>query len=320
MPDAYDSPWKGAMDAYFQDFLALLFPEAHQGIDWEKDRTSLDTELPKLGPSHRLGGRTVDKLVEVSRRDGGKALVLVHVKVQAQKDLRFEQRMFVYHYRIYDRYERQVVSLAVLADTRPDWRPAGFGYSQWGCRLQLDFPVAKLLDVDWEVLSESTNPFAVLVQAHLKTQATRADATGRLHWKLALVKGLYESGLGREDIVRLFGFIDQLMKLPEGLETKFSIELAMFEDEKKMPYVTSIERVGIRKGLEQGLEQGKLAMARESVLEALEVRFSEVPDALRKRVESVTALTDFRTLLQTAITAASMEAFAQRLDGIVAPD
>jgi len=145
MSDAYDSPWKGALDAYFQDFLALLFPEAHEGIDWEKDYKSLDSELQKLARDNRLGGRSVDKLVEVSRRGGEKSLILVHVEVQSQRDLRFEQRMWVYHYRIYDRYERQVVSLAVLADLRPTWRPNGFGYAQWGCRLQLDFPVAKLL-------------------------------------------------------------------------------------------------------------------------------------------------------------------------------
>ncbi len=63
------------------------------------------------------------------------------------------------------------------------------------------------------------------------------------------------------------------MALPQGLDEQFRNELAMLEKEKKMTYVTSIERLGIRKGL----EQGRLAMARESVLIALEVRFGEVP-------------------------------------------
>ncbi|MFT5144328.1 MAG: hypothetical protein ACI80V_002129 [Rhodothermales bacterium] len=316
MPDAYDSPWKRAIDAYFQDFLALLFPEAHQGIDWEKDCKSLDTELQKLGPGHRLGGRTVDKLVEVTHQDGKKSLILVHVEVQAQRDSRFEKRMFVYHYRIFDRYNCQVVSLAVLADASRAWRPSGFGYSQWGCRLQLDFPVAKLLDFDWEELSASSNPFAVLVQAHQKTQATRADSPERMRWKLALAKGLYEGGLGKEDIVTLFGFIDQLMALPDGLDKQFRIELTMFEDEKNMPYVTSFERAGIKKGL----EQGKRDMARESILEALKVRFGQVPDAMKRRVESISDLADCRTLHQTAIRAASLEAFEQRLDEVVGED
>lgn len=31
--------------------------------------------------------------------------------------------MFVYNYRIFDRYDRPVASLAVLADDDPGWRP-----------------------------------------------------------------------------------------------------------------------------------------------------------------------------------------------------
>ena len=37
--DDYDSPWKGAIEAYFQDFMAFLFPEAHDDIDWTSAAT-----------------------------------------------------------------------------------------------------------------------------------------------------------------------------------------------------------------------------------------------------------------------------------------
>ncbi len=33
MTTDYDSPWKEALDAYFEPFLALLFPEVHRQID-----------------------------------------------------------------------------------------------------------------------------------------------------------------------------------------------------------------------------------------------------------------------------------------------
>jgi hypothetical protein len=33
MSTDYDSPWKEALDAYFEPFLALLFPEVHRRID-----------------------------------------------------------------------------------------------------------------------------------------------------------------------------------------------------------------------------------------------------------------------------------------------
>jgi hypothetical protein len=34
--DEYDSPWKGILDKYFQEFMELLFPEAAAQIDWSK--------------------------------------------------------------------------------------------------------------------------------------------------------------------------------------------------------------------------------------------------------------------------------------------
>ncbi len=36
--------------------------------------------------------------------------------------------MFVYHYRIRDRHDESVVSMAILGDLDADWKPAGFGY------------------------------------------------------------------------------------------------------------------------------------------------------------------------------------------------
>jgi hypothetical protein len=44
---------------------------------------------------------------------------LVHVEVQTARDADFPRRMYVCNYRIFDRYNRAVASLAVLADDVP---------------------------------------------------------------------------------------------------------------------------------------------------------------------------------------------------------
>ena len=46
------------------------------------------------------------------------------------------------------------------------------------------------------------------------------------------------------------------MILPDELEKKLIKEICNYEEEIKMPYVTSAERFGIEKGLQQGLQQG----------------------------------------------------------------
>ncbi len=256
--DDYDSPWKGLVERYFPEFMAWFFPEAHAGIDWERGYDFLDQELEQVTRDAELGRRRVDKLARVTGREGHDDWLWVHVEVQGARQREFAERMFVYHYRLFDRYRQPVVSLAVLADAEADWRPEGFGYERWSCRLRFAFPVAKVLDwrERWAELEASRNPFAVVTQAHLKTQATRHDPAERYRWKWHLLHGLYARGYERQEVVELFHFLDWLMRLPADLEQRLWRELKVEEEAKQMRYVSSVERIGLQKGLEQGLQQG----------------------------------------------------------------
>jgi len=90
--------------------------------------------------------RLADKLVQVWRKDGNEIWILVHVEIKGQEESAFAKRMYVYNYRIFDRYDWPVVSLAVLADERAGWRPDHYGYELWGCKIGIQFPAIKLLD------------------------------------------------------------------------------------------------------------------------------------------------------------------------------
>jgi hypothetical protein len=250
----YDGPWKEMLDEYFQAFMAFFFPEAYQDIDWARDFESLDKELAQIVRDAELGKRLADKLMKVWRRSGEEQMVMIHTEIQGTSEDLFAKRMYVYNYRTFDRYDRPVVSLAVLSDTRRDWRPNQYGYQLWGCRVGIEFPVVKLRDYRqrWSELEQSDNPFAIVVMAHLQTQATRRNPEARLNEKLRIVRRLYERGYNRQDILNLFRFIDWVLVLPAGLEARFQVELAQFEAERNMPYVTSVERMGIEKGLQQG--------------------------------------------------------------------
>jgi hypothetical protein len=205
-----------------------------------------------------LGRRLVDKLAKVYLQNGEEAWVLIHIEVQSQEETDFAERMFVYHYRIFDRYKRKVASLAVLGDERSNWRPSQYGYQLWSSEIRFNFPVVKLLDYSnqWSALEASRNPFAIVVMAHLTAQETRNNRLRRKELKFALIRRLYEQGFAREDVVNLFRFIDWVMSLPQELEDEFWREVGQYEEERRMPYITSVERIGIRKGREQGRQEG----------------------------------------------------------------
>src|SRR5258708_29475805 len=156
----YDSPWKEALDAYFEAFLALLFPEVHAQIDWSRGHESLDKEFQQVVREAEVGRRYVDKLVKVWTKDGIECWVLIHVEVQTTRDAELPRRMYVYNYRVFDRYNRPVASLAVLADDDPNWRPEEFSNTLFDCGAGLRLPSLKLLDFAAQepVLDARTHP------------------------------------------------------------------------------------------------------------------------------------------------------------------
>ena len=138
----HDSPWKMALESYFEEFLGLLFPAINEQVDWSKGYSFLDTELQQITPDADSGRRHADKLIKVYAKDGSETWVLIHVEVQGEPEDDFAKRMFTYQYRLRDRYNMDVVSLAVLADTRKNFRPTTFHYGRWGCELTFTFPSA----------------------------------------------------------------------------------------------------------------------------------------------------------------------------------
>ncbi|MDZ4852984.1 MAG: hypothetical protein SGI77_27165 [Pirellulaceae bacterium] len=85
----YDSPWKEAIDEFFESFMAICFPPIHARIDWQTDPKMLDKELQQIAPESEIGVRVVDKLVEVQLISGTKEWILVHIEIltQAKKSL-----------------------------------------------------------------------------------------------------------------------------------------------------------------------------------------------------------------------------------------
>jgi len=304
----YDSPWKEILELYFQQFTAFFFPPIHSGIDWSKGYQFLDKELQKVVREAKTGRSLVDKLVKVWRKDGTETWVLVHIEIQGQVDPDFAARMYLYHYRIYDRYARKVVSLAILADEQLNWRPNRFSYDLWGCEISFKFPIVKLLDYkeQWNIIEQSSNPFAVVTMAYLQAIETRRRPKERFQIKLKLTRSLYERGFSRQQILELFRFIDWVMELPQELEDKFDNAIYEFEEVKKMQYITNIERRGIKQGLQKGLIEGitlglELKFGKAGMRELHHIKKIQNLELLRSIVNAIKAANTVEELRQMYI-------------------
>jgi hypothetical protein len=290
----HDSPWKEALENRFPEFLALLFPAIHAEVDWGRDLEFLDKELQQVVQDAELGRRHTDKLVKVWACDGSETWVLIHVEVQGDAEAGFAERMYVYHYRLFDRYKVDIVSLGVLADTTKTFRPTTYRWARWGCEIEFHFPMVKLLDwrSRWAELEASDNRFALVIMAQLEAKA-HIEGEERKAAKFRLVRLMYDRGYSRSDILELFRIIDWMIRLPDDLEREFLAAVYEIEETTNMPYITSAERFGIEKGKLEGKLEGQAAI----LLRQIDRKYG--PQALaayRERVEQA----DAQSLLQWA--------------------
>lgn len=304
--DDFDSPWKDLLDELFEPFMAFFFPAVHVAIDWSREIEFLDKELQKITADAPLGRRFVDKLVKVWLKNGQQTWVLTHVEIQGTYDIDLPFRLFVYYYRIFDRYQAQIATFSVLADHDPNWRPSEYRQALFGTEAVFRFNIAKLTDYAGLVdvnHSPNANPFEVVVLAHLKAQETHGNALARFDWKWRVTRLLYERGYNREQVIRVFRFVDWVMRLPEDLAIAFDNRLSDYEEVNHMPYITHIEQrglaigeqrglaIGEQRGLvigeKRGLERGILKAKQEMCLRFATHKFGNLPSEISAAIHAI---------------------------------
>lgn len=288
----YDTPWKIAVEKHFEQFMAFYFPLAHQEIDWQAGYEFLDKEFQAISKDALVGTRHVDKLVRICRKTGQEDWLCIHIEVQVARQTHFAERMFVYNYRIYDRYTRPVASMAVLGDDDPNWLPRQFGYAAMGCEMAFRFPVAKLANFTQQeaALEADPNPFALLTLAYLQNRATSHDMAERFVVKCRLIRLLHARNWDKDWIRAFFLVIDWMMELPQAFALQLSDYVSKLERGQEMEYVSSIERIRLeqallqeqklQQGMQQGMQQGESAM----LCRLLVKRFGELPLEVQQQI------------------------------------
>ena len=303
----FDSPWKEAIGAYFQPFMALFFPAVHDLIDWARPYEFLDAELHQISGDADIGRRYADRLVKVYSIEGTEVWLLIHIEVQGRADERFPARMFQYYYRIYDRYgDVEILSLAVVTNQTldPDSPLDGYQRERDGYGLRFRFRVQALRDWPEATLVSlaATNPFAVVALAQLAGHRRSKNAKRKVR-KREIMALLYRYGYEREDILKLLRFIDWLIRLPKALELELRNELIALEEETKMAYVMSIERLALEKGREEGREETLC----ELLDELLTARFGSLAATVRSQLAAADAA-QLSIWFRRALTAPTLDA------------
>ncbi len=284
-----DVAWKEILGEYFKDFVEYCLPQLYELINWKKRWSSLDKELNAITKGADAGNRLVDKLFKVYLKDGQEQWVLCHVEVQGKQDDDFPKRMFTYGYRIYDKYQKPVVSCAILTDEAKNWRPSSFRLGLAGSYLSIEYLVVKLIDYRDRIkeLEASTNPFGSVVLTQLAAlEVKRKPDEERKRVKFALTRRLYDKGFKRAEVVNLYKFIDWLIGLSKPHELEYIHEIYELEEAKQMPYISNAEKFGMEKGIVQGKLEVARHMLEEGIRPAIVVKTTGFSSAKIKKLQA----------------------------------
>jgi flagellar biosynthesis/type III secretory pathway protein FliH len=164
------------------------------------------------------------------------------------------------------------------------------------------------MNLDRAALEQSQNPASLVLLAFLRAREITRNMDFRFEARKQLAFLARERGYNEELLAKLDEPLEGIMKLPEFLAKQYEEALEEYKREKRTPFITAAERIGLRRGIAEGFQQGYtigrqegheagrqglLRGTRLSLTRRLQKRFG---DAAREIIDALNAVDDVELL------------------------
>lgn len=310
----HDQLFKQLLQAFFPDFLRLFDPETAARLDLETV-TFLNPEAFTDFPQGER--RTADIVVQVRTRDGDMELILIHVEVQREREPNFPWRMWQYYSLLRQREGKRVIPIALVLYPEhegialAEYSEGVFDRTYLTFRyLQISLP--RLSAADYVERGSLAAGLASLMRPAKRT------AAARIALYIACLRGVQRAvGAGELDEAResmLFNLIFTYLHLSAREREAARVQLRQ-EGDTTMEAVelTWADRL-ILQGRVEGRQEG-LRVARQAVLRVLTKQFGALPPSISVGLDRIDDPQRLEALLDAALSASTVEEFAQALNG-----
>ncbi|MFH1097307.1 MAG: hypothetical protein V1749_07390 [Candidatus Desantisbacteria bacterium] len=182
--------------------------------------------------------------------------------------------------------------MAILTGSEKDREEGRYELKSYGSGVEFKYLSFRLMDYDRERLEQDSNPAAIVILASQERERARRKGE-KFNAKLYLIRKLYDKDYGKDEIKGLFEFIDWVLQLNDEEEKLVWEEIQKFEEVKKMPYVTSVERIGIKIGKEEGRKEGmEIGMEKGRYTELVRMVRNVLMEKWGREVEGLIAFVD----------------------------
>jgi len=240
--------------------------------------------IPCTGETDVTAGErhAVDILVETRLKEEP-GLILVHVEPQAYVQKDFNGRMFIYFSRLYEKYRRKILPVAVFSYDQvrdePDSFALGFTFLDV---LRFRYARLELKKLSWRDYLVSDNPVAAALLSKMGFSPEE-----KVQVKLEFMRMLARLKLDPARTELIGGFFETYLKLNRQEEEEFYRELGKMDQrevEVIMQITTSWHEKGREEGIAQGIAQGITAGQVNLLLKQIKKRFGELPAEVEAKI------------------------------------
>jgi len=299
-PRGHDQLFKQLLRAFFADFLRLFDPETAGELDLdtlEFRDTEAFTDIPQ---GER---RTADLVVQVRTIGGMPRLLLIHVEVQRERELRFPWRMWQYYSLLRQREDLPVIPVAlVLYPGREgialeEYTETVFGRTYLVFRyLQISLP--RLDAVEYV---QTGGVLGAALASAMRLPAEREAQIGVHLAGLRRVREAFETGY--VDEARAFLVVNLIATyLPLSNDERDALQVQLEQQGDTTLEATELTWADhlVLQGREEGREEGREAL-REAILRLARARFGSVSPALEQAVQEMTRENDLLAFFDQAL-------------------
>jgi len=286
-PIDHDRLFKELLATFFQDFIELFFPQVAAVIDFGHIKFLQQEVFTDVTAGEK---RKVDLLVETKLRgeyadeDG---LIIIHPESQATRQPEFPERLFVYFSRLYEKYRRRIVPIAIFSYdgyprvTEPDEFSVTLPFLDV---LHFRYYSLELRKLQWREYASRDNPVAAALLSKMHYNEKEC-----VQVKLEVYRMIARLQLdpAREQLIS--GFFETYMQLTEPEEQQLRQELHKLEPHEEewiMRIMTSYERKGWIEGEKAGEVKGKIEMLCKYVTACFPESASELQGQLQQIKEA----------------------------------
>ncbi|MFB9279307.1 Rpn family recombination-promoting nuclease/putative transposase [Cohnella cellulosilytica] len=282
-PIDHDRLFKELLATFFQDFIELFFPQVAAAIDFGHVKFLQQEVFTDVTAGEK---RKVDLLVETKLRGedaGEEGLIIIHPESQAKRQTEFPERLFVYFSRLYEKYRRRIVPIAIFSyDGYPRvTEPEEFNVTlPFLDVLRFRYYSLELRKLQWREYASRDNPVAAALLSKM-----HYNEEDRVQVKKECFRMIARLQLDPAREQMIAGFFETYLQLTEREEQQLRQELHELEpreEEGVMRVMISYERKGWMKGIEEGKIEGKIDLLCQYVATCFPESAAELQAALRQ--------------------------------------